>query len=117
MDENQKMGQIYQVLVDTNELFSKIKPVFRVDLYLGSIIETCSRLFNAAIQKIDLVHTDNIVEKFRFQTELNPEPVLNEEELVENDFESLLKVYFELCYMMHNCIGSVELENFDQAFR
>lgn len=110
------MDQIYQVLLETNELFIKIKPVFRVDLYLGSIIETCTRLFNAAIQKIDLKHTDNIVEKFRFQTEQKSESVLDEED-AENDFESLLKVYFELCYMMHNSIGSVELDSFDHAFR
>jgi len=67
---------------------------------LSQVSETCQRILNFSVLKIDLKNTDNIKEKYRFKG-------------AERNFDSLLKIYFELNWLVKVFIESVDLKKFD----
>ena len=58
------------------------------------------------MKELDLKHTDNIIEKFKFS---------NSQESVGQNFDSLVRVYFELGYISKVFMESVDLKKFDNS--
>jgi hypothetical protein len=57
------------------------------------------------IKEIDLKHTDNIIEKFKLSNAGDS----------EQNFDSLLRIYFELGYISKVFMDSVDLNKFEKS--
>ena len=98
--QNNETLELNPELQDIQLTFHKIEEVFKSEYYLSQVSETCQRILNFSVLKIDLKNTDNIKEKYRFKG-------------VERNFNSLLKIYFELNWLAKVFIESVDLKKFD----
>lgn len=65
-----------------------------------------TQLLNHNVKELDLKHTDNIIEKFKFSK--------TSESGLQN-FDSLLRVYFELGYISKEFMDSVDLKKFENS--
>lgn len=63
-------------------------------------------MLNHNVKELDLKHTDNIIEKFKFSK--------SGESGLQN-FDSLLRVYFELGYISKVFMDSVDLKKFENS--
>ena len=98
--QNNETLELNPELRDIQATFLKIEEVFKSEYYLSQVSETCQRILNFSVLKIDLKNTDNIKEKYRFKG-------------AERNFDSLLKIYFELNWLVKVFIESVDLKKFD----
>ena len=89
-------SELNPALPKISELFQQIEPTMKIVNYLSSVLEISSKLLNLTLSQIDLKHTDNIIEKFRFRAS---ESAATHNSQEGSDFDKLLRVYFELNYI------------------
>ena len=99
--------ELNQVLEEIKKVFEQIEPTSKSEYYLAHVSETCSKILNFSILKLDLKNTDNIIEKFKFKNES-----LSDQ---DQDFDNLLKIYFELNFMTKIFADSVDLKKFENS--
>lgn len=87
--------------------------MIKTDIYIKQIIDVLSDALNTILLNIDLKHTDDLVQSFRFDL------------IEEGDddggpdtkpFDNLVQIYFELNYLLKTIVESVNLEKLDALF-
>lgn len=63
---------------------------------MSFISENCSKISNVIQMEIDLRHTENIIQKFKFESKVIG---------LHDNFDDLLRVFFELLYIESNLIS------------
>jgi len=70
--QNQNQGacsELNSALPKISIFLQQIEPDMKIENYLTNVLEICSKLLNLTLGQIDLKHTDNIIEKFRFRAD------------------------------------------------
>ena len=89
-------SELNEALPKISEILEQIEPIMKIENYLTNVLEISSKLLNLTLSQIDLKHTDNIIEKFRFRAS---ESAVTHGGQEGSDFDKLLRVYFELNYI------------------
>ena len=113
--QNQNQGawsELNQALPKISIFLQQIEPDMKIENYLTNVLEICSKLLNLTLGQIDLKHTDNIIEKFRFRAD---DQAASHNSQEGSDFDKLLRVYFELNYIQRVHIGSVDMAKYEAA--